>query len=379
MNVKYYTVIKPIYLDYNATVPILKEVKKSLIECIDEGPINASSIHYYGRKGKDIIYAAKTNISNLIDTNENNIIFTSSSTEAINLLFSNFETIVVSSIEHLAVLSSCRGDHIIPVNQDGVMDLNFLELYLKKLSKINKKILVSVMWVNNETGVVQPIKDVVMIAKKYGCLVHCDGAQALGKIKINLEEIELDFLTLSGHKIGAPTGIGALIYNDRLNLRPQILGGGQEKGMRAGTENILGIRGFGEAAKLISNKKDNNCSKVELLRDYFQEKIKNLSPETVIFGEKTKRVANTLLMALPKIPGDLALMKLDLESFSVSSGSACSSGKISKSHVICAMGYDELASNSVRISFPPNDDILKSESLITTKELDRLARCWSNL
>ena len=196
MNVKYYTVIKPIYLDYNATVPILKEVKKSLIECIDEGPMNASSIHYYGRKGKDIIYAAKTNISNLIDTNENNIIFTSSSTEAINLLFSNFETIVVSSIEHLAVLSSCRGDHIIPVNQDGVMDLNFLELYLKKLSKINKKILVSVMWVNNETGVVQPIKDVVMIAKKYGCLVHCDGAQALGKIKINLEEIELDFNTL---------------------------------------------------------------------------------------------------------------------------------------------------------------------------------------
>ena len=192
-------------------------------------------------------------------------------------------------------------------------------------------------------------------------------------------EIEFDFLTLSGHKIGAPTGIGALVYNDDINLTPLILGGGQEKGMRAGTENILGIRGFGEAAKFIINATENNCSKVKSLRDYFQEKIKTLSPETIFFGEKANKVANTILMALPKIPGDLALMKLDLESFSVSSGSACSSGKVSKSHVVSAMGYDNLASNSVRFSFPPNDAILNSENLITRKELDRLAQCWSNL
>ena len=277
------------------------------------------------------------------------------------------------------MLSSSRSDHIIPVNQDGVVDLNFLELYLKKLVKNNKKILVSVMWVNNETGIIQPIDHVVEIAKKFGCLVHCDAAQALGKIKINLEEIELDFLTLSGHKIGAPTGIGALIYNDNIDLTPQILGGGQEKGMRAGTENILGIRGFGEAAKFIINSTEKNCSEVKSLRDYFQEKIKALSPETIFFGEKANKVANTILMALPKIPGDLALMKLDLESFSVSSGSACSSGKVSKSHVVSAMGYDNLASNSVRFSFPPNDAILNLENLITRKELDRLAQCWSNL
>ncbi len=370
---------KQIYLDYNATVPILKEVKKSLLDCMDFGPLNASSIHYYGRKGKDIIDIARTNISELINTNKNNIIFTSSATEAINLLFSNFDTIVVSSIEHLAVLSSSRSDHIIPVNQDGVVDLNFLELYLKKLIKNNKKTLISVMWVNNETGVIQPIEDVVKIAKKYGFLVHCDAAQALGKIKINFEEIELDFLTLSGHKIGAPTGIGALVYNENINLTPQILGGGQEKGMRAGTENILGIRGFGEAAKFINKSTVNNCSQVKFLRDYFQEEIKILSPESIIFGEKTDRVANTLLIALPKIPGDLALMKLDLEFFSVSSGSACSSGKISKSHVVSAMGYENLASNSVRFSLPPNDAILNSENLITTKELDKLARCWSEI
>ena len=235
------------------------------------------------------------------------------------------------------------------------------------------------MWVNNETGVIQPIEDVVEIAKKYGCFVHCDAAQALGKIKINLEEIDLDFLTLSGHKIGAPTGIGALVYNDSINLKPQILGGGQEKGMRAGTENILGITGFGEAAKLMLDTNENNCSQVKFLRDFFQEKIKNFSPDTIIFGEKSNRVANTLLIAQPKIPGDLALIKLDLESFSVSSGSACSSGKISKSHVVSAMGYDKLASNSVRFSFPPNDAILNSESLITKKELDMLACCWSSL
>ena len=371
--------IKPIYLDYNATVPILKKVKKSLIDCMDLGPLNPSSIHYYGRKGKNIIDVARANIAKLIGANKDNIIFTSSATEAINLLFSNFETIVVSSIEHLAVLSSSRSNHIIPVNQDGVVDLEFLEDYLKKIINHNNKTLISVMWVNNETGVIQPIEDVIKIAKKYKCLVHCDAAQALGKIKIDFEEIELDFLTLSGHKIGAPTGIGALVYNEKINIMPQILGGGQEKGMRAGTENILGILGFGEATKLISDTKEINCSHVKFLRDYFQEKIKNLSPETIIFGENANRVANTLLLGLPQIPGDLALMKLDLESFSVSSGSACSSGKISKSHVVSAMGYNKLASNSVRFSFPPNDTILNSESLITTKELDRLAFCWSNL
>ena len=368
-----------IYLDYNATVPLLKEVKKSLIDCMDFGPLNASSIHYYGRKGKDIIEVARANISQLINANKNNIIFTSSATEAINLLFSNFETIIVSSIEHLSVLSSSKSNHIIPVNHDGIVDLNFLELYLKKIVKKNKKILVSVMWVNNETGVIQPIKDIVKIAKKFQCLIHCDAAQALGKINVNFDEIELDFLTLSGHKIGAPTGIGALVYNNKINLSPQILGGGQEKGMRAGTENILGIKGFGQAAKLIREAKENNCSQVRLLRDCFQEKIKKYRPDTIIFGEKVNRVANTLLMGLPNIPGDLALMKLDLASYSVSSGSACSSGKISKSHVLSAMGYDKLAYNSVRFSFPPNDVILNSENLITTKELDKLARCWANL
>ncbi len=371
--------IKRTYLDYNATVPILKDVKNSLINCMEIGPLNPSSIHYFGRKGKDIIDGAKSNIKNLINANNEEIVFTSSATEAINLLFSNFDNIIVSSIEHLAVLSSSNTNHVIPVDKNGIIDLNYLELYLKK--NVNKKnqTLVSVMWVNNETGVIQPINEVVRIAKKYECLVHSDAAQALGKIKINLEETELDFLTLSGHKIGAPTGIGALVYNNKLSLKPQILGGGQEKGLRSGTENILGIMGFNEAAKLLMNTSKIDCSRVQFLRDYFTNKVKSYSPNTIIFGESANRVANTLLIALPNVPGDLALMKLDLESFSVSSGSACSSGKISKSHVINAMGYKKLASNSVRFSFPPNDYILNSESLITVKELDRLAVCWSNL
>ena len=370
--------IKRTYLDYNATVPILKDIKNSLINCMETGPLNPSSIHYFGRKGKDIIDAAKSNIKNLINANNTEIVFTSSATEAINLLFSNFDNIIVSSIEHLAVLSSSNTNHIIPVDKNGIIDLNYLELYLKKNVKKKNQTLVSVMWVNNETGVIQPINEVVRIAKKYECLVHSDAAQALGKIKINLEETELDFLTLSGHKIGAPTGIGALVYNNKLSLRPQILGGGQEKGLRAGTENILGIMGFSEAALLMITSKI-DCSRVQFLRDYFTNKVKSYSPNTIIFGESANRVANTLLIALPNVPGDLALMKLDLEFFSVSSGSACSSGKISKSHVINAMGYKKLASNSVRFSFPPNDYILNSESLITVKELDRLAVCWSNL
>ncbi len=368
-----------IYLDYNATVPLLEKVKKSLIDCLNYGPLNASSVHYHGRKGKNLLENAKLNIAKLINTNSDNIIFTGSATEAINLLFSNFNTIIVSSIEHLAVLSSSKSNLIIPVDKNGVVDLNYMQTLLKNISKNEKEILVSVMWVNNETGVIQPIREVVSIAKKFGCLVHCDAAQALGKIEINLNELDIDFLTLSGHKIGAPTGIGALINNNNFNLSPQILGGGQEKGMRAGTENIFGIRGFGEAALIMSEMPRKNDKQVKYLRDYLINKIKKVRPETIFFGQKSNTVSNTILMALPDIPGDLALMKLDLASFSVSSGSACSSGKINKSHVVSAMGYDILAFNSVRLSFPPNDTILKSGGLITTKELDTLAECWSNL
>lgn len=370
---------KSIYLDYNATVPILAEVKKSLLECMDLGPVNASSVHYYGRTGKSIIQLARLNIANLINTKSENIIFTSSATEAINLLFGSFKEIIVSSIEHLAVLNSSKSDLFIPVGPSGVIDLNYLEKLLKEVSKGNQEILVSVMMVNNETGVIQPIKQVVDLTRKYGGLIHCDAAQALGKIKIDFEELGLDFLTISGHKIGAPTGIGALIFNNNFNLSPQILGGGQENGIRAGTENILGIRGFGEAASIMSKMPENNFSKVNFFKDYLYNKIRELRPDTIFFGQEAERVCNTLLMALPNTPGDLALMKLDLENFSVSSGSACSSGKISKSHVVSAMGHNHLASNSIRISLPPNDFILETEGLITIEELDRLAECWSNI
>ena len=370
---------KPTYLDYNATVPVLNKVKKSILECLDCGPINASSIHFYGRKGKNIIEVAKSNIARLINLNSENIILTSSATESINLLFSNFENIIVSSIEHLAVLSSSKSDFLIPVDQNGIIDLDYLESLLKKISGSKKNILVSVMWVNNETGVIQPIQEVVKVSKKYGCLVHCDAAQALGKINIDLNKIEIDFLTLSGHKIGAPTGVGALVNKNDFALNPQILGGGQERGMRAGTENIFGICGFGEAARILFEMPNENDKEVEFLRDYLYNKIKILCPNTIFFSQKAERVSNTLLMALPDIPGDLALMKLDLDSFYVSSGSACSSGKISQSHVLSAMGFGPLAFNSIRLSLPPNDTILQSDNLITTKELDRLAECWSNI
>ena len=370
---------KSTYLDYNATVPVLNEVKTSIINCMESGPLNASSVHSFGRKGKNIIEASRENIANVINSKIDNIVFTSSATEAINLLFSNFTNIVVSSIEHLAVLSSSKTDLMIPVNKNGVIDLDFLDDLLKKISTKGKKILVSVMWVNNETGVIQPIADVIRISKKYGCYIHCDAAQALGKIKIDLEKFEFDFITLSGHKIGAPAGVGALVIKNNIHLNPHLLGGGQEKGLRAGTENIIGICGFGAAARILLKTEQDSFNKIKFLRDYLTNRIKLLSPETIFFGEEVNRVNNTLLIALPNVPGDLALMKLDLESFSVSSGSACSSGKINQSHVLNAMGYKNLASNSIRVSLPPNDNMLPAENLITTNELDRLAQSWSNL
>ncbi|MDC1133777.1 cysteine desulfurase family protein [Alphaproteobacteria bacterium] len=367
------------YLDYNATVPILADVKDAVIECMNLGPLNASSIHSFGRKGKNIIETSRENISDLINVKVEDIIFTSSATEATNLLFNNFETIIVSAIEHLAVLSSSKSNLVVKVNKNGIIDLNSLEDLLKTQTSHKQNVLVSIMWVNNETGVIQPIDDVICLARKYGCLIHCDAAQALGKVKIDLKKNDLDFLTLSGHKIGAPSGIGALVVNNNFHLSAQIFGGGQEKGMRAGTENILGICGFGIAANILSKVTDESFNEITTLRDYLIKKIKLLRPETVLFGEHSSRVNNTILIALPNIPGDLSLMKLDLDGFAVSSGSACSSGKISESHVINAMNFKNLASNSIRISLPPNTKMLKRENLITTNELDRLAQCWSNL
>ena len=161
------------YLDYNATVPVLDDVKFAVMECMNIGPLNASSVHAFGRKGKNIIESSRENIASIINANSEDIVFTSSATEATNLLFSNFDNIVVSSIEHLAVLSSSKSNNFIRVNKFGVIDLNYLEELLKKISVDKKNILVSVMWVNNETGVIQPIDDVVEISRKYGCLVHC--------------------------------------------------------------------------------------------------------------------------------------------------------------------------------------------------------------
>ena len=367
------------YLDYNATVPILADVKDAVIECMNLGPLNASSIHSFGRKGKNIIETSRENISDLINVKVEDIIFTSSATEATNLLFNNFETIIVSAIEHLAVLSSSKSNLVVKVNKNGLIDLNSLEDLLKTQTSHKQNVLVSIMWVNNETGVIQPIDDVIGLARKYGCFIHCDAAQALGKVKIDLKKNDLDFVTLSGHKIGAPSGIGALVVNNNFHLSAQIFGGGQEKGMRAGTENILGICGFGIAANILSKATDESFNEITTLRDYLIKKIKSLRPETVLFGEGSSRVNNTILIALPNIPGDLSIMKLDLEGFAVSSGSACSSGKISESHVINAMNFKNLASNSIRISLPPNTNMLKRENLITTNELDRLAQCWSNL
>ena len=184
---------------------------------------------------------------------------------------------------------------------------------------------------------------------------------------------------MSGHKIGAPAGIGALVVKNNIHLNAHLLGGGQEKGLRAGTENLIGICGFGKAASLASEVMYESSDKIKFLRDYLTKKIKLLSPETVFFGEEVNRVNNTILIALPNVPGDLALMKLDLEEFYVSSGSACSSGKISNSHVLQAMGFEDLASNSIRISLPPNVNMLGAENLITTNELDRFALCWANM
>ena len=235
-----------IYLDYNATTPLRDEVKKEMLDIMGP-PLNASSVHSFGRQAKTHLENARTSISNFVNANSDQIIFTSGGTEANSMIMQIFKRPLISSIEHDAVIASSKNPNFIDVDSNGLVKIDDLEI---KIKKFNPDI-ISVMWANNETGVIQPIKDIVKIAKKYKVYIHCDAVQALGKIDIDFKASGLNSLAISSHKIGGPVGVGALIVDDPYNLNPIILGGGQERGHRSGTENLIGIVGFGSAARKI--------------------------------------------------------------------------------------------------------------------------------
>lgn len=353
-----------IYLDYNATTPPRPQVIDAVCKAMGNAH-NASSVHSFGREGRKIIETAREQIAALIGAPVNQIIFNSGATEGNNTVLRHFadERILTSAIEHPSVLKAVEGSQTIPVHKDGTLDLNALETALKE----NPTALVSLMLVNNETGVIQPVAEASALAHKHGALFHCDAVQAAGRIPVNMAELGIDFLTLSAHKIGGPQGVGALALG-LCGMTPTLLhGGGQEKRARAGTENVAGIAGFGIAAQLALSELKAYQDKTAALQNKLERALTNV----IIHGQNARRAPNTTLASLPGASSETLLMALDLDGIAVSNGSACSSGRVDPSHVLNAMGAsDEEATSAIRISTGWNT---------TEKDIDRFVEVWQNI
>ena len=349
---------KRTYLDWNASAPIYPEVIEAMVKALSQGG-NASSVHCEGRNAHGAIEAAREQVAQLINAESRDIVFTSGGSEANNLALTGLaangtvDRILISAVEHPSVMAFANLDGVqvslVGVDANGVVELEALEACLSKAAAANEKTLVSIMWANNETGVIQPIEDIVKLARAHQCLVHCDAVQALGKIPVDFAASGVDLMSLSAHKIGGPQGAGALVVRSSLVLAPVFKGGGQELGRRAGTENLGGIVGFGRAAELIGN--ENHDAEIVRLRNRLESEIRKLRSDVVIFGEDQKRLPNTSCVAVTGVTAEALLIMLDLSGVAVSSGSACSSGKVAPSHVLSAMGVkDTVAKTAIRIS-----------------------------
>lgn len=328
------------YLDYNATAPLKPEVRARVTELLDK-PLNASSVHSFGREARKIIEDSRGRIAEFISVFPREIVFTSSATEANNWALGAFpdRRVLVSAVEHSSVLNASR-NNVIPVDANGIVRLEALSTMLAENSNPT---LVSIAIANNETGVIQPICDIAELCHKHGALLHTDAVQAFGKIPLDAGLLGADMLTISGHKCGGPVGAAALVVRGNLALPPMLRGGGQELNRRAGTENVAAIAGFAVAAEL---------SPLVELRGWLEAMEKELAVEgAIVFGQAASRLPNISCIAMPGVPQETQLMHFDLAGIAVSAGAACTSGRIEPSHVLLAMGVPkELAGNAIRVS-----------------------------
>ncbi len=360
-----------VYADYNATAPISENVKKSIFEVLLKQTLNPSSLHKRGQEARKILQDARDNVRGAIGvSSDKEIVFTSGATEANNLVMRGIAGYlhIISAIEHPSILNSACNPYIIPVNQEGIVDFLELEKILSELK--GNKAIVSVMMANNETGGIQPIEEIAEIAHKFGAICHTDTAQSVGKIKVNMEDLGVDLLTLSAHKFGGVAGSGVLIFNKELAIEPIIIGGGQEKGFRGGTENIVAIAGLSAALQNIPDLLS-KMDEVKELRDQLECELLNLASDIRIFGKNSKRLPNTSFIYMPGVKSDVQLMHFDLNHIAVSNGSACSSGKVEPSHVLLAMGATkEQAECSIRISIGPETK---------PQDIKKIVDCWYNI
>jgi cysteine desulfurase len=350
-----------IYLDYNATAPVRPEVVAAVVRALELSG-NASSVHREGRAARAAIETARENVAALVGASPKNVIFTSGGTEANNLVLSpslrrtggtGASILLAGATEHPCVLDGHRFPpaHMerIPTDSQGVVDLAWLQSRLSA----GGPALVSLQVANNETGVLQPVAEAARLVHEAGGLIHTDAVQAAGKIPLHMASLGVDVLTLSAHKLAGPKGIGAVVLaSDRIEVADRLIrGGGQERGYRAGTENVAAIAGFGVAAALAADHLDREAVRLRGLRDEAEASLLRIAPDAVIFAPEAERLPNTFTFAIPGLKAETALISFDLAGIALSSGSACSSGKVKRSHVLDAMGVvPGLAEGALRVS-----------------------------
>ncbi|WP_257168442.1 cysteine desulfurase family protein [Bradyrhizobium sp. SRS-191] len=367
-----------VYLDWNATTPLRPEARAAMLAAFDLVG-NPSSVHDEGRKARRVMEEARAVIARGLGTAPRRVVFTSGGTEANTLALSPglkapagpVERLLVSAVEHASVLAGGRfapaAVQVIPVDRSGVVELGRLEAMLAG----DPPALVSVMAANNETGVLQPVSQVAEIVRQAGGLLHVDAIQAFGKIHLDINQMGANLVTVSAHKIGGPKGVGALVLGGGVeDVIPILRGGGQERGRRAGTENVAGIAGFGAAARAALAGLEADLPRVTALRDALETGLRQ-TPGVLVFSSDAPRLPNTTLFTAPGLKAETAVIGFDLEGIAVSSGSACSSGKVQASHVLEAMGASSAAAQgAVRLSLGWST---------TPAEVDRAVEAWRKL
>lgn len=366
--------IDEIYLDNNATTHLTHEVREAMCAAVNECFGNPSSEHRSGERSRRAIALARSSVAELLDAPTESVIFGSGVTELNNWVISSLlerngsRQYVVADVEHSSVLEAAsvaesRGTRVtrIPVDQNGIVDLGALESSVKSPTS-----LVSIQWVNNETGVIQPVSEIARICSTAGVPFHCDAAQAAGKLVLNLSSLNVDFVTVSAHKMHGPAGVGAIVIRDRRKISPLLFGGSQEFGMRPGTENIIGIVGFGVAAATRNKTLSRAIERMTAFRDSFEAKVSSSVTGIRINGSKIHRVCNTTNMMFPNLDGAALVALLDRQGVRCSQTSACTTSRPEPSHVLMAMGLTENeAFSSMRFSFSAQNTLAEVDLAVS--------------
>ena len=368
----------PVYLDHAATTPVRPEVVEAMLPFLGATFGNPSSAHRFGRSARAGLEQARRQVAEAVGAEPTQVIFTSGGTEADNLALIGAALaarqrgdpvrVVTTQIEHKAALAAAHRvaetggeESLLPVDAGGLVDLDALDAEIARRPAV-----ISVMWVNNETGVRQPVEEIARRCAAARVCFHSDAVQAFGKIPVSLADVPCTLLTLSGHKIGAPKGVGALVVRDRKTIASLVVGGGQQFGIRPGTENVAGAVAMGLAAQLAAAELSEHQGRIGRLRDRLVEGLRSAVPDLLLHGEGSPRAPHVANLSVPGADGQALLMHLDLAGIAASGGSACSTGSVEPSHVLLAMGVPpSLAAGAIRFSLGRETTEAEIERVIT--------------